>query len=558
MIQVAQAKLWCWCGFFCRAVLPSIWPLSPSSTTISGSLKAIVAGSPLLPSRAWTNCRVAAAALAAMAASLIRPSAVLSWLSSSCKPCVFIRRNNCSIVQRSRYQSTICQAAATSATAWLVSRRQCTGSAPGGGLRSIASTIRSDTVFREVARIRAVGPQRLDRAKAQAQHRLTRLALGRGEQFDGARRNEVELRRSARQRAAARHRAIVHRAGQHMDVLAGQSRPAGIDVAFPVVHHGDGRCLRQHRLGLLAGVDPAARFLVLEPALGVRARDPALAGVDVAADQAQAAALVGIHRHHRMHQQAAARAFADLAQAAPPAALGLEVDLARVLDGEHVPACHRRGRLLAPAFDQALRRHILVGQEAAEGNLLRPVALGELPQANGLAHDNAIEQLRPFLSRRRSSKRPSDGPSSDMATPRIDSTCRGQNHTPAARCERNLAGDSIRRTHFRHPNRSFRNRNEMCASRSAPPRAGPDRLEPSSLALRGWGSPHRNTSLICAFPAVVGSDLNSRRRRPFRFFRKASKNYPKVSKSFRRGFKNFPKTSISFQDFPESRLIIAL
>ena len=136
----------------------------------------------------------------------------------------------------------------------------------------------------------------------------------------------------ARQRAAARHRAIVHRASQHMDVLSGRICPAGIDVAFPVVHHGDGRRLRQHRLGLLAGVDPTARFLVLEPALGVRFRDPALAGVDVAADQAQAAAVVGIHRHHRMHQHAAARAFADLAQAAPPAALG----------------CSRGGRRPAP------------------------------------------------------------------------------------------------------------------------------------------------------------------------------------------------------------------
>ena len=44
----------------------------------------------------------------------------------------------------------------------------------------------------------------------------------------------------------------------------------------------------QHRLGLMAGIDPAARFLVLERALGVRALDPALAGVDLAAHQPQA------------------------------------------------------------------------------------------------------------------------------------------------------------------------------------------------------------------------------------------------------------------------------
>jgi hypothetical protein len=96
-----------------------------------------------------------------------------------------------------------------------------------------------------------------------------------------------------------------------------------------------------------------------------------------------------------MHQHAAARAFADLAQAAPPAGLGLEADLARIVDGQHMPSGRRRPCLLAPASDQTLARHLLVGQEAAEGDLVGAVARAELTQADGLAHDHAIEQRRP-------------------------------------------------------------------------------------------------------------------------------------------------------------------
>ena len=285
------------------------------------------------------------------------------------------------------------------------------------------------------------------------------------------RRNKVELGQHARQRAAAGHRAVVHHTAQHMNVFAGQTCPGGVDVALPIAHDGDGRRLPQHRLGLMAGIDPAARFLVLELALGVRALDPALAGVDRAAHQPHKAAVVGVHGHHCMHQKAAARAFPDLAEAAPPAGLGLEVDLARILDGQHVPAGRSGDGLFAPARDQAIGRHLLVGQEAPKSNLSGAAALAEFAQADRSAHDHAIEQYSPLLSRRLSPNWPSDRFSSDMTTPRSDSTCRRQNHTSELARERNFADDLICRTQRRpprRPRRAVQTGCEMCASRRAP------------------------------------------------------------------------------------------
>src|SRR6185437_3153123 len=100
-----------------------------------------------------------------------------------------------------------------------------------------------------------------------------------------------------------------------------------------------------------------------------------------------------------------------------------EVDLARILDGEHVAARHSPRGLLAPALDQPLDRHILVGQEAAIAYLPRAAAAAELAQANTLLHGHTLEQLRPFLSRRRSPNRPSEKLVTCMATPRGDSKC---------------------------------------------------------------------------------------------------------------------------------------
>ena len=241
---------------------------------------------------------------------------------------------------------------------------------------------------------------------------------------------------------------------RQMKLFAGQRRPFGIDVALPVGHHRDGGGRGQHRLGRGGRVDPTARFLVFERPLAVRGLDPALARVDRACHQAQAAAVAGVHRHHRMHQHAAAYTLTDLTQTAPPLGRRVEVELARILNRQHVPAGHSRPGLFAPALDQALDRHLLVGQKTPETNFSRTAALAQPAQAYALARHHAFEQHRPPLSRRRSRNRPNDIFSSDMATPRRDSKCCPRNHIPDPTNQPKSRPESLCRT-------------KMCACRSA-------------------------------------------------------------------------------------------
>jgi hypothetical protein len=66
------------------------------------------------------------------------------------------------------------------------------------------------------------------------------------------------------------------------------------------------------------------------------------------------------------------------------------------LDRQHMPGGRRRTRLFAPAFNQAFDRHFIVGQQAMETELLRPLALAQRAHTNVLARDHAIEQHRPI------------------------------------------------------------------------------------------------------------------------------------------------------------------
>src|SRR5712692_9356741 len=112
------------------------------------------------------------AALAAMATSFINPSAVSSWLSSIRRPWVFIDRKNCSMIQRRLYQATICQASATLATSWVVSRSQWMGFAPLGGCCSMTSTKLSATLAGKSLSLVVFGPRRTVHAFGHVNHRL--------------------------------------------------------------------------------------------------------------------------------------------------------------------------------------------------------------------------------------------------------------------------------------------------------------------------------------------------------------------------------------------------
>jgi len=107
-------------------------------------------------------------------------------------------------------------------------------------------------------------------------------------------------------------------------------------------------------------------------------------------------------------QHAARVALADLAQPAPMMGPGGKVDFAGVLNRQHVAAGDGLPGLVAPALDQPIDRHVVVGDEAAESDFGGAIAGGQFSQANALAIDDRIEKLAPLLSRRRSPKQPKD------------------------------------------------------------------------------------------------------------------------------------------------------
>ncbi len=165
-----------------------------------------------------------------------------------------------------------------------------------------------------------------------------------------------------------------------------------------------------------------------------------------------------------MHQHAVARAFADLAQTTPALGRGAKVDLAGVLDGDHMPARHGRNRPRAPAVDQAGDRHILVGEKPTEAHLPRPIAGAEPTQASALARDHAFEQRRPLLLSRRSRNSPNDRLSFNIATPRINEVSLKESQTrftpPEPKSKLSQSAAAL----------------EMCACRSRTPGARPYHL----------------------------------------------------------------------------------
>lgn len=71
-----------------------------------------------------------------------------------------------------------------------------------------------------------------------------------------------------------------------MQLVVGQRRPLGVDVALAIGDDGDGGGLFEHSAGMASRVQPALRLLVGELAPAVREGDPAGARPDLAADQA--------------------------------------------------------------------------------------------------------------------------------------------------------------------------------------------------------------------------------------------------------------------------------
>ena len=207
-------------------------------------------------------------------------------------------------------------------------------------------------------------PGQVHRAEAQFERHDPFGPLCPRRQHDGALVHDRHGLTGRVQAAIVRELAIMHAAGDHVEVLLGGAGIKREDVALAVTERGHHRGPGQQRLGRQRRGDPALRFLVRQVAPVVRDGAAALARPYLTAQQTKAGAVVGVYRQHRVQQQPVDIALGGLSEPAPALCRGGEVDLTGVLDRQHVAALCRRNRAVAPAFDHALGRHLGIAEKA--------------------------------------------------------------------------------------------------------------------------------------------------------------------------------------------------
>jgi len=284
--------------------------------------------------------------------------------------------------------------------------------------------------FWQMAQELALWPGQTNRAEAQFERHDPFGPLGPRRQHDGALVHDRHGFAGRIQPAIVRELAIMHAAGDHVEVLLGGAGIKGKDIALAVTQRRHHRGLGQQRLGRQRGGDPALRFLVRQFSQVMRDGAAALARPYLAAQQTEAGAVVGVYRQHRVQQQPVDITLSGLSEPAPALCRRCEVDLTGVLDGQHMAAFCRGNRAVAPAFDDALCRHFGIAEKPVEPHLPGAVTLRKPAQTDIFARDNAFDKRRPPLSRRRSPNRPSDQSICDsIETPLPKLKCRNRNHT---------------------------------------------------------------------------------------------------------------------------------
>ena len=175
-------------------------------------------------------------------------------------------------------------------------------------------------------------------------------------------------------------RPVLRRPHQEMGPLAALGEEP-VDVTLAVGNHGHHVSPVQHIGGGVQPVQPALRFLVLQrPGLAVRHLASGAVHY-LRTRKPDDAAMLGIHRDQRMQEQPDVRAIAHRAEALLAPHMGLEVDLAGILDGQHMPARRAQARGAGRRLDHLPHRHRVIMQEPPEAHLAPPVA-AELAQAH--------------------------------------------------------------------------------------------------------------------------------------------------------------------------------
>ena len=207
-------------------------------------------------------------------------------------------------------------------------------------------------------------------------------------------------------------------------------RPFLVEIALAVADFRHHSRPSQHRLGGLRRRQPPLRLLLGQRAPLMRCRHSAVARPHPARRQPQNAARLGVQPQHRVQQHATPDTFADLAQAAITLLGRREVDLAGILDRQHMPARASLGDVRAPALDQRRHRDPRVGKKSREANNAPAPAPSQTAQADTLPRHHPRQQQTPLFARRSSPNAPSRQTSADIAIT-LPPNHEGSNHPTA-------------------------------------------------------------------------------------------------------------------------------
>ena len=117
--------------------------------------------------------------------------------------------------------------------------------------------------------------------------------------------------------------------------------------------------------------------------------------------------------------------LADLAEAAPAIRRRGEIDLAGVLDRQHVPPGASRRRRRSPTLDQAVHAHLRIGQKPRKADDPAPPAARYPSQAHALARHHPLQKLGSLFSSRSSPNVAKDSTKHMAAPPPVR---RNKNH----------------------------------------------------------------------------------------------------------------------------------
>src|SRR6266853_3913478 len=267
-----------------------------------------------------------------------------------------------------------------------------------------------------------------------AQASLPRLALARPlRQIELEAVHFCKSRHDCKLSAAAGHRAVAAGPRQKVRTPVRQPGPFFVDVALTLIDNRDHGGLRQCRFGALRTFDPAIRFLLLDRLLAVVLALRLEASPHLHVEQAEAVPGLGVHGQHRMHEQADIAAIAYRAEAALAPALALVVDLAGVLNHQHMPPDRRLGYARSLAGRYLRGRDTVVQHEAQEFYLLSAI-VPKLAQTNRLSIAYALQQPRAIFFSRSSPKKPMF---ISAIARSLESQRQRQNHTRFAQCKAN-------------------------------------------------------------------------------------------------------------------------